>query len=186
MSRTVKPRIIQGGKATRNSIGSIEVVPATTEAQPFPVAARIYEEDTWQIMSNYPIPHKIETHPIRIMTDLIDQQPLKAGDVLVRGNQWLALVYDLDQEPICNPDWIASALQKILALADQKRITALGLPLLGSEHGPLSGSQSLEIIINALHSFTGSHLQKVWLIVKDDQQQNVQQMINASAHPVSS
>jgi hypothetical protein len=180
LSPKPKLRVIQGGQSVSHRIGAIEVVPATMRAQPFAVDIRILEEDTWLIMGSAPILHETTSHPIRLMTDLIYQQPHKAGDVLLRGKQWLAVIYDLDQEPLCRAQWIISALQKILALSEQKGITALALPLLGSTHGPLSWEQSLEIITNTLREHEGMHLQRIWLIVKKDHQQAIQDRINTA------
>jgi hypothetical protein len=173
-------RVIQGGQSSSHRIGAIEVVPATLRAQPFTVDIRVLEEDTWLIMGSAPILHETTSHPIRVMTDLIDQQPHKTGDVLLRGRQWLAVVYDLDQEPLCRAEWITSALQKILALSEQKGIIALALPLLGSTHGPLSWEQSLEIITNTLREHEETHLRRIWLIVNKDQLQPIQDRIETA------
>ena len=180
LSHTPNLRVIQGGQTIRHRVGTIEVVPETIHVQPFPVDIRVLEEDTWQIMSSEPVLHETESHPIRIMTDLIEQQALKVGDVLARGRQWLAVVYDLDQKPLCQPEWIIRALQKILALSEQNGITALALPLLGSTHGPLNWDKSLEIIIDVLGKHEGRHLQRIWLIVNKDQLQAVRERINTA------
>jgi len=173
-------RVIQGGQSSSHRIGTIEVVPATLRTQPFAVDIRVLEEDTWLIMGSAPILHETTSHPIRVMTDLIDQQPHRTGDVLLRGRQWLAVVYDLDQEPLCQAEWIISALQKILALSEQNGITALALPLLGSTHGPMNWDQSLEIIINTLRGHEGTHLRRIWLIVNKDQLQPIEGRIRTA------
>ena len=180
LSPNPKLRVIQGGQSTCHRIGTIEVVAATMSAQPFAIDITVLEEDTWLIMGSAPILHETTSHPIRVMTDLINQQPHKTGDVLLRGRQWLAVVYDLDQEPLCRAQWIISALQKILAQSEQKGITAVALPLLGSTHGPLSWSQSLEIIIDTLRGHEGIHLQRIWLIVDKDQLKAIQDRINTA------
>lgn len=101
------------------------------------------------------------------MTELIDQKPLHPGEVLTRGNQWLAIVYDLDKSPICQPEWITQSLRQILALTETHKISSLTLPLLGSTHGDLAWDKSLGLLMDALHHHGGTYLKKVILLVED-------------------
>jgi hypothetical protein len=108
-----------------------------------------------------------EHHPIRVMTELIDQKPLHPGDILTRGNQWLAIVYDLDNSPICQPEWITQSLKRILALTETHKISSMTLPLLGSTHGDLGRDKSLDLMMDTIHQHEGTHLKRVILLVED-------------------
>jgi hypothetical protein len=103
-------------------------------------------------------------HPIRTSTDLIDQQPAIPGSLLIQGRRWLAVIYDLDRQPICQEAWISQAMDNLLTMAASKGIDALRLPLLGSEHGELPWQRSLALICKALQAAECSP-KRIWLLV---------------------
>ena len=158
--------LIPGLRGRPWRIGDFELVVSPPAEPPFPVQATLLEEDTWRVLSAPPRLPPVEEHPVRVMTDLLDQQPERPGTVLVRGRRWEAIVIDLEQEPVCREAWVGQALQQALREAAQRRLRALALPLLGTRHGGMTLSRSLEILLGVLarHPGGGRPL-KLWLQV---------------------
>lgn len=164
MSNRPELRVIRGGRDTGIQIGSIRITPASRAHPPFPVSIQVHAEDIWRVLSTDNRLKDTPEHPVRVATDLIADKPAIPGNILVRGDRWLAIIYDLDQQPICREEWVTSALEKLLRLATEKGVSSMAIPLLGSEHGDLPWQRSLELIARVLHaSKTGPA--KIWLMV---------------------
>lgn len=170
--------IIPGGLTSRFQVGAVQLVPATLREPPFPVPATAVEEDTWRVLSTPSILYSNNEHPVRLMTDLVHDQPARPGTIVMKGRRWLAIVYDLDQEPSCTEEWILQALENILKLARTKRIRSLALPLLGSRHGGIPWQRSLELILDRLSGYgTGGYPERIWLQITADQRIEIQQLL---------
>ena len=173
--------VIHGGREKHIRIGVVEVTPGTRARPPFPVEIQVHAEDTWRILSADPVIREtVPEHPIRTMTGLIDDKPDEPGSVLRQGKRWLAIVYDLDQQPICREAWITQAMEKLLAMAARQGVRSLRLPLLGSEHGDLTWQRSLELICEAIgRAETGP--KRIWLLVGREQMDECWTWIKAFA-----
>ncbi|MGD2082650.1 MAG: hypothetical protein PVF91_06775 [Chromatiales bacterium] len=164
MNRIPHLRLVPGGRHTPVQIAGIEVVSSPAGDPPFPVDTRIVEEDTWRLLSPDPALRPTTEHPIRLMTDLVHDEPAAPGTVLVGRHRWRAVVYDLDRQPICRPEWVAAALGRLLALARERGRRSLALPLLGCRHGPLSWQESLGLLLEALAA-SGPPPERIWVQV---------------------
>jgi len=168
VSDSQRLHIVRNGVSISTATDSIELIPCGQSLNNPKTDILVLEEDCWQVLSSQPRLPDIDYHPIRVMTDLIDQKPLHPGDVIIRGNQWLAIVYDLDKSPICQPEWVARSLERILALTETLKISSITLPVLGSTHGDLARDKSLDLLRDALQHHEGTHLRRVILVVEDN------------------
>ena len=155
------------------------IVPAQEDDAPFKTEVRLVEEDTWLVLSAKPVLPEEETHPIRIMTDLVEQEALRPGDVIRQGAHWKAVIYDLDQEPICQPEWIERAMQKILNLAAEHDIRTLSLPIFGVQHSRMEIAQSLDAMVQAITDHQHQPEIMIWLRTRNNQLRLVQQKLKA-------
>lgn len=83
------------------------------------------------------------------------QKPLVPGSILIRNEKperLIAIIYDIDQKPICRNEWIATALQKILDECEQAKIHSLLMPVLGETHGDITRDQFRDLLDTALTS----------------------------------
>ena len=155
-------------------IGRFEVIASTHRKPPFPVVATLFEEDTWRVLSAETEVRPNYEHPVRLMTDLVFDQPAQPGAVLVRGKRWLAIVYDLDCDPPCREIWVRQALMDALERAATHGIHSLAMPLLGSLHGCISWQRSLALILASLRwSKAPVDPVRVWLQITADQRAGV-------------
>ena len=113
------------------------------------------------------------------MTDLVEQEALSPGNILRKGVIWKAVIYDLDQEPICRAEWIKRAMEKILNLAAEHDIKTISLPIFGIQHSRLEIAQSLDAMIEAISDHRPQPGLTVWLRIQDDQLGLVQQQLEA-------
>jgi hypothetical protein len=96
-----KFRVIQGGYPYEISRGSLKIVAAPKDHQPFPVDAVAFEEDTFLVLSAETTVREPKESLMRVMTKLIETHPETPGSVLVKGKRplrMLAIVHDLNLE----------------------------------------------------------------------------------------
>jgi hypothetical protein len=181
LSRHSPLKVIKGSKHRSFRLGEISIVPASESNAPFSTAIKVVEEDTWLVLSAKPVLREEEAHPIRVMTDLVEQEALSPGNVLRKGANWKAVIYDLDQEPICRTEWIERAMHQILDLADEHDKKTISLPIFGVQHSRLTIAQSLDAMIKAITDHRPQPGVKILLRIHDNQLGLVQQKLEASA-----
>ena len=177
-------RIIDSAGRERLRCGHLEVVLAPSDRPPFAVAGRVVEEDTWLILSAAVEVHEPPDHPLRLLTELLELRPAPPGSVVVRETsplQLLAVVHDLDRAPSCRQAWVAGALSAAIAEAVARGLTSLELPLLGHGHGVLSAAESAAVLAPALAAAPHGGLRRIWLVVPDEQREEVLAVLPGAA-----
>lgn len=89
------------------------------------------------------------------LADVPDQ-----GTVIVRGNQALAVVHDLEQSPSFGIDVIEQLLAAIDAHCQTSDIRAIGLQPLGAVHGDLSVDEFVAVLARS----PLSRLERIWVM----------------------
>lgn len=169
-------RVIDESGVERLRCGHLEVVLAPENQPPFPVAARIVEEDTWLILSASVTIRDSPDHPLRLLTNLLDVRPVSLGSVVVREDdplQLLAVIHDFDRHPFCHPESIIQALSEACREAADRGLASIALPLLGNGHGGFSAVQSASVLARALAAAPHGGLRRVWMVVPDGVRQKV-------------
>lgn len=143
------------------------MVAAPEDRPPFRVEARVYEEDTFLVLSAPAEIREPLEHPVRIFNALWEARPHPPGSVLVqqgRPLRLLAVVYDLSAEPICREEWLDAALGNLLSRVEERRLRSLALPLLGTGPGRLPVARSCALLRGALASRAPRCLSRLWLL----------------------
>jgi len=169
-SITVKPRLrlIRGGRPSRFTMGSVDIVVAPENKPPFRTDAVAYEEDTFLVLS---APAELNEPPeplIRLLTKLREMKPEKPGSVLVKAPsplQLLAIIHDLNQEPSWKEEWVAKALEGIFRETEQRKLHSLALPFLGTRHGSLGRERFLVLLRSVLKETATHSLKRIWLML---------------------
>ena len=102
------------------------------------------------------------------MTDVINAEPEPVGSVVVRKGhplRFLAIVHDVNQEPTWKEEWIVTALKHVFQESEKRKISAMGLPLLGTKHGRLDKLRFVVLLAEVLNHIVWDHLKQLWLIV---------------------
>ncbi len=134
---------------------------------PFPVEARVLEEDTFLVLSARPTVVEPLEDPLRLMTRLIETRPETPGTVLVRGRgpyRLLAVVHDLNQEPTWRESWAARALEEVFDRAEACGWRALCLEMLGCVHGRLDPGRFAALLRAAVLGRPSCKVRRVWLL----------------------
>ncbi|GAB4333763.1 MAG: hypothetical protein Kow0089_02600 [Desulfobulbaceae bacterium] len=161
--------LLEGGRDLLHRVGTrtVEVCPA--DRVPLPADVRVFEEDTWLVLTASPVTRCREEHPVRVMTELLEARPQRPGSVVTQGNSWYAVVHDLDRDPVTRPEWVLEAYRTALTLAEKKKVRRLALDLLGSVHGTLGAATSLSLLLEAFHACPARATRTIVLPVPRDQ-----------------
>ncbi len=128
------------------------IVPRRMEDEIPPNVLAVDEQDTYQLLAPTRIFPALREHPIRLHTDLMEQQPVAVGTVLKRNNRLIVIVYDVDAQPITRPEWIRSAYRNLLHYVTKQRLSELALPLLGCRYDVVDQRVSCRLLLEAVCS----------------------------------
>jgi hypothetical protein len=164
LTRQTRPKLVWNAQRPAFTAGNIKVH-LCHEASHLPeTTIQVQEEDTWRVLSSdISINEQRQQHPVRVMTDLLDQEPSRPGNVLIHGPHWYAINYDLDQSPICQPQWLRESMSTILLKAEENNISSLCIPLPGVAHGHISLSDSVAIIIDVIQAHQPERPISLWI-----------------------
>ncbi len=93
------------------------------------------------------------------------QQQQLPGDVIVKKQtspkRFIAIVYDIDQTPMCQWDWVEIALQTIFEQCEQLKIGTLAMPMPGRLYGKIDAEASMHKIQQILRDRRASYPKKI-------------------------
>jgi hypothetical protein len=163
-----KFRVIPGTYPYEISRWPLRIVAAPQAAQPFPVHAVALEEDTFLVLSAETSVREPKEPLMKVMTKVIETRPETPGSVLVKDNRpvrMLAIVHDLNREPTWKEEWVESALRGIFQEMENRSLTSLALPFIGTLHGRLGKEGFIRILHEVLEGLEFKHLRTLWLVV---------------------
>lgn len=148
-------------------LGAIDIYVAPSAHPPFTAGTQVFEEDTSLVTSAPAVIHDLVEHPVRLMTEAVFQTAYPPGLVLTKGRKrWLAIVYDFEQEPICQPHWIQSAWNGVFQQTRHYGVHSLAAPLLGTTLGNLSLGVLTDRFMDAVIN-EPLPLRRLWLVTPD-------------------
>jgi hypothetical protein len=175
-------RLIWDKASQTAKVGSIDVYAAPREYPPFTCQALVQEQDTNLLLGDQHTLIEPEQPAWYLANTLERDQPVyRPGDVVIKRGQPLilqAVVHDIEQEPTTNLETIRLAWQNVIQITAQKNISQLGVPPLGSVHGKIACSDSLQILANVARNQEPSCLEKIWVILSKDQRLDLVSLLN--------
>ncbi len=164
-----KLKIIHGGLEDIRKIGNVLIIASPDESPPFEPDAEVKEEDTFLIMSPPRQDMKVmEESLTRLMTKLLETEPIPPGTVIVKEGfpvRLIAIIYDVNQEPIWKSKWIESALIRIFEESESRKIKSLSMPMLGTVYGKMPVKEFINIFTAVLLRTTPQYPRRLWLRV---------------------
>jgi len=158
------PKLVWDAQKPAFTQGNIRVLLCHEQSHLPETAIQVLEEDTWRVLSaEIALNEQQEQHPVRVMTSLLDQERSRPGDVLIHGAHWYAINYDLDQNPICQPQWLRESMHTIPLKAVEQNISSLCIPLPGVAHGHISLSDSIAIIMDVIETCQPDQPLSLWI-----------------------
>ncbi len=162
--------LLRGGLDTELRLGPTRVVVAPRNLPPFSVGAVVEEGDTYLVLSADPKVRPPQEPLIRVMTEVLEAQPISPGSVIVPRRQPLALlavVHDLARDPTWKEAWVAEALDQVFREAEARQLRSLAIPILGTVHGRLPLRRTLELFQDAANRSAAQCLERLWLVVPE-------------------
>lgn len=148
-------------------LGEVHVVVAPEDEPPFTIDALAVEEDTHLLLSSESEIREPEESYGELVAAAAERPPNTPGSVLVRKAQplqLLAIVHDIDRRPTWREEWIASAINGIVEEAEWRRLSAIGVPLIGTRHGSIQMRRVALWLARCLSRATFRYLRRVWVI----------------------
>lgn len=152
---------------SRSPSPSIIAAPAE-HAPDLTVDAVVIEDDTYLVLGSEPVARRASESPQRLLERAAVAQPATPGSVVVRRGTPLrlhAVVHDLSLDPSWREAWVAEALGAVFQEVEVRRLRALSLPPLGSQHGTLSLGRFARLLAASLRRQSPGHLEAVWLVL---------------------
>ena len=130
--------------------------------------AVVAEQDTNLLLGLSPVIHAPTETYRTLVREMQDQKPLTPGEVLIRDETPLrltAIVYAIEQKPVCREQWITVALNNVLGLCVKHKIKSLAMPPLGCTHGGIEAETFMEILESVLSGHQAAFPQKIWIVI---------------------
>ena len=140
------------GKTMSGSATKIICIPECL-AFLYPTEIRITENDTYRILGGPKQISSVGESYTGLINQALEAAPIPAGSLLrLKGKRrsFSAIVYDLDQDPICDPDWLASILDEIFKLTNRDSIKSIAMPVMGIAHSRLDAGCFLRLFRQSL------------------------------------
>jgi hypothetical protein len=122
------------------------------------------------VLSADPEVREPEVARLRAFHEAYTAEPAAPGSVVVRDGaptRLLAVVHDLSQDPSWREEWVAAALEAVIAEADSRKVRTLAMPPLGRVHGSLPRERFVVLLRSALQASAARHLEQICLVVPD-------------------
>lgn len=165
MPKKNKFTVLEGGRDKHVFVNGVTVQVSSDALPSMPIDVRVFEEDTFLVLTVDPVMRYKEEHPIRLMTEVSKSKPNKLGSVVINNNSWYAVVHDVNQDPPWNDEWIRKAYKQVFLLAEIKKVRRIGLPLLGCVHGKFPTGQSLAMLHESIDASPFQFLQNILILV---------------------
>jgi hypothetical protein len=149
-------------------IGNLRIQAAPKNYPPFSCQAIVEEQDTYLILGEQ-TELKDPGKPAWYLANTMENtETYSLGSVVIKGKSPLrlcAVVHDIEQEPTYTHACVGKAYQAVMQTVQKRNITSLALPLLGSIHGKLSVTESVQLLdASVIHGYP-ENLEKLWLIL---------------------
>ncbi len=126
------------------------------------VVTKIREEDGFLVLSAPPIVRRVDEHPVRTWTGIMNDEPREPGTVVWRGHELLAVVHRLEQDPSIQKQALEPCWTQAFELAQRSQSTLLAAELLGTIHAHLDLTTALQALRSALE-LSAYRPQAIWL-----------------------
>lgn len=145
--------------------GKTHICFTSTDPALLSVDAIVEEQDTAMVLGPAPLlKYSVENLPTLINRMETQQQSLP-GDVIIKKTnfprRFIAVVYDIDQTPICQWDWVELALHTIFEQCELLKIPTLAMPLPGHLHGKLDPETTMSQLQKILRERRASYPKKI-------------------------
>ena len=150
----------------------MEIRPLIDQAAPAEqVEVVVEEDDRALLLRQQPLVFDRPEGLITLTQEMVGESTKEPGDVVVVEGEPLrliAIVYDVDREPMWESAWVLRAYREVMHQLDRWQAATVILPLLGVQHGHMPVAQSATHLGQVLESAPARLLQRIYLRVVDE------------------
>lgn len=129
--------------------------------QPFEVEFKVFEEDTWLVMSASNHIRAVREPLEELQTRAIDQSPLPVGRLELRGNAAFAVVHDFDRATPFSESAVQDCLVDLCRHIEEGGLKSLAIQALGGFHR----AEPLEESVRRIRETNWPDcLERIWVI----------------------
>lgn len=131
----------------------------------------VTEQDGWLVLGEQAV-LRDDDRPAWVQANQMEETPKYTPGTIIPGSgippRLQAIVYDLEQQPICRPEWVEAALFAILQYCHVHDLARLQIPLLGYRHGRIGLEQFVTILESVLLPYSENNPVTVMIALPDE------------------
>jgi hypothetical protein len=161
-------------------MGNVTISVCAADRQSLNVDAIVQEQDTHLILGTEPAIHDTHESYPSLVKKMERQKPLLPGQVIVKNTiplRFTAVLYDIEQTPVCTEELIADVLKSLLHKFNEYRLKSVAMPLLGCAHGKIKASGFIKLLQDTLTISNPVYPEKILLIVPPDEVDDISDII---------
>jgi len=150
-------------------LGSCRVLVAPATGWPLGLDARVTEQDTWFLLGAH---DALEPGPASdsgaAIAGMGAQQPGVPGHLYRapgRPGEVVAVVYDVEADPVTRTEWLCEAWHALAARARRHGYRSMAAPLLGAAHSRLAVEELVFALREGWRDTPPPGLERFWLLV---------------------
>ncbi|TDY00933.1 hypothetical protein [Thiohalophilus thiocyanatoxydans] len=170
-SDSFKPTLIRDREQPEWQVDgrALFIRPATH--MPWQADVRVVEQDSWLVLGESSGLREDE-RPAWVQANQLESAPsYRPGSVIARAGQppqLMMILYDLDQQPICQPHWVKQALSAVLDHAHDHDLSRLQIPLPGYQYGGLTAEAAFTLLLGELRAHRQKKPATILLALPDE------------------
>ena len=129
------------------------------------------EQDCWLVLGEQ-LHLREDERPAWVQANQLESAPAYPPcSVIARAgqpSQLMMILYDLDQQPICKPQWVKQALYAVLDYAHDHDLSCLQIPLPGYQYGGLTAEAAFTLFLAVLRAYRQKNPATILLALPDE------------------
>lgn len=161
-------------------MGKATISVCASDKLPLTVDAIIEEQDTNLILGTHPVISDTQESYPDLIRKMEHQKALLPGHIIIRNTIPLritAILYDIEQTPVCTDELIAGVLNDLLDKFDEYKLKLVAMPLLGCAHGKIKTSGFIKLLHDTLKTKNPVYPAEIMLIVPPDNLDDIRDII---------
>jgi hypothetical protein len=145
-------------------MGKTTISICAADRQPLTADAIVEEQDTCLVLGTEPVIRDTRETYEALVSKMERQKPLLPGQLMIKNTVPLritAVLYDIEQTPVCSGGTVAMVLNNLLDTCSEYRLKSVIMPLLGCSHGGMKVSAFITLLQNILNNGSPAYPEKI-------------------------
>lgn len=163
-----------------NTTNQAEISVCMIDQQPLIVDAIVEEQDTNLLLDTRPYIQDTQESYKALVTEMNRQKPLLPGQIIIKHTlpaRLIAIVYDLEQSPVCREEYVTRTLENIIDELNKYKLRSVAMPLLGNAHGKIIEKLFIKLLHDSLTCRKLSYPEKITLLCSPEIIDNIREVL---------